>query len=116
MVESAAPREERHLSGAAQGTTVGGTQILDTITAPWDGWDDFKYSVRCTWECDMPGNGSLAANLAALPFIPVVRVEAATARLGSKLYDIIRTGELLLQDFISTAECSTRGLEQHTWL
>jgi RHS repeat-associated protein len=76
-------------TGPSPDSTVGGTQILDTITAPWGGWDDFKYSVRCTWECDMPGNGSLEANLAALPFIPVVGVEAATARLGSKLYDII---------------------------
>jgi hypothetical protein len=29
----------------------------------------------------MPGNGSLEANLAALPFIPVVGVEGAAARL-----------------------------------
>lgn len=59
-------------------STVGGTQILNTITAPWGGWDDFKYAVRCTWECDMPGNGSLEANLAALPFLPI-GVEGAAA-------------------------------------
>lgn len=52
---------------APEYSTVGGTQILDTITAPWGGWDDFKDAVRCTWECDMPGNGSLDANLAGLP-------------------------------------------------
>lgn len=56
---------------------------------PWGGWSSFQISVRCIWECDWPGDGSLEANLAALPFIPVVGVEAATARLGSKLYDII---------------------------
>jgi RHS repeat-associated protein len=49
------------------GSAVDGAKILDTITAPWGGWDDFKYAVRCTWECDMPGNGSLEANLAGLP-------------------------------------------------
>lgn len=75
--------------GEPQPSTVDGTQILNTITAPWGGWSDFKDSVRCTWECDWPGDGSLEANLAAVPFIPAVGVEAATARLGSKLYDII---------------------------
>jgi hypothetical protein len=33
----------------------------------------------------MPGNGSLEANLAALPFIPIVGVEAVTARGAAAL-------------------------------
>ncbi|HEY6645024.1 hypothetical protein [Povalibacter sp.] len=68
---------------------MGGTQILDTITAPWGGWSGLTRSVTGIWTDQWPGDGSLEANLAAVPFIPVVGVEAATARLGSKLYDII---------------------------
>jgi hypothetical protein len=74
-------------------------------------WDDFKSAVRCTWECQMPGDGSLEASLAAVPFISIVGVEAATARVGAKLYDRFHTGGLV-QVFRNTTECSMRGLGQ----
>jgi hypothetical protein len=41
--------------------------LLDTLGAPWGGWEDAKYAFRCVLECGMPGNGSLEANLAGLP-------------------------------------------------
>jgi RHS repeat-associated protein len=70
-----------------RGSTAGGTQIFDTITAPWGGWDGFKYSVRCVWECDWPGNGSLDANLAGLP--PII---GAPVGVGRSAFEIARAG------------------------
>jgi RHS repeat-associated protein len=60
-----------------------GRQILDTITAPYGGLDGFKYAVRCIWECGLPGNGSLEANLAALPFLPIRFGGAAAGSLSA---------------------------------
>jgi RHS repeat-associated protein len=70
------------------GNTVGTTNVanlLDILATPWGGWDNLKYAVRCAWECQMPGDGSLEANLAGVPFIPVVGVEAITARGAAAL-------------------------------
>jgi filamentous hemagglutinin len=58
------------------------TSVRDTLA---DGWDDFKYNVQCIWTCQWPGNGSLEANLAGLPIVPVIGIEGAGARLLSSV-------------------------------
>jgi RHS repeat-associated protein len=66
-------------------SAVGGvdwTSVRDTLA---DGWDDFKYNVQCIWTCQWPGNGSLEANLAGLPIVPVIGIEGAGARLLSSV-------------------------------
>jgi RHS repeat-associated protein len=80
-ISSGGNTTETYGARQSEGRSTAGGTILDTITAPWGGWDDFKSAVRCTWECQMPGDGSLEANLAALPFIPIVGIETATARV-----------------------------------
>ncbi len=67
-------------------STVDWTKVGDAVFTPWGGWEDFKYSVRCVWECDWPGNGSVEANLAALPIIPVARVESGVASFAGGAY------------------------------
>ncbi len=63
-------------------STVNWTKVRDSAFFLWDDYEGFKSAVRLIWEGDMPGNGSLEANLAALPFIPAVAVEGAGARLA----------------------------------
>jgi hypothetical protein len=61
---------------------------LSTVSGIVDGIKNYVGLVTASWG-EWPGNGSLEANLAAVPFIPVLGVETATARIGAKLYDII---------------------------
>jgi RHS repeat-associated protein len=66
-------------SDSTNGGTVDWTKVRDTLA---DGWGDFKYNVQCIWTCQWPGDGSLEANLAGLPVVPIVGAENATARLA----------------------------------
>ena len=58
--------------------SAAGASWLDTITTPWGGWDSFKSSWGCVFQCGMPGDGSVGSLLAAFP--PVI---SAPARLGT---------------------------------
>lgn len=55
---------------------------LDAFFAPWGGWEGFKIAFGCLWQCGLPGNGSLDANLAQ--FGPIgIAVSGVRATVGS---------------------------------
>lgn len=62
-------------------STVGGItgNAQQSFADALGGLKDFAGDVRASWG-EWPGNGSLEANLAAVPFIPIVGIEAAAAR------------------------------------
>jgi hypothetical protein len=84
------------MSAAAKG---GVAQVsngaLDTVTAPWGGWDGFKDAVTCA-SCGMPGDGSIDSVLVALPaFAPMMAnfsrgaAAANTARGTTTVYQSV---------------------------
>ena len=58
-----------------------GSDLLNMLTTPWGGVDGFIYGIECFWQCGLPGDGSLEANLMALG--PIGAVSSNLARAGS---------------------------------
>ncbi len=86
------------ISTAAQGGIKQASKAaVDTITAPWGGWDSFEDDLECTWKCGLPGDGSLEGQIGALPIIPVIARGATsglsmTRTVAGHLKDIVAKG------------------------
>jgi hypothetical protein len=86
--------------------------FLDTLGAPWGGWDEAKYTWGCTVdpECGpaLPGDGSLDATLAGLP--PIVGAPINFVANGGRTSTILlRTAQQLQAKFKHAADFGVIG-------
>jgi hypothetical protein len=50
-----------------RGGVATGFDVIDFLTTPWGGREDFVYAFKCIWKCGLPGDGSIESVLAPLP-------------------------------------------------
>lgn len=88
-------QSEEYSASYTEALSEHGAQMMETLAAPWGGVEGFKHAVGCIWSCGLPGDGSLASNLSALPPIVGVPLRAGSnaGRGGAAMVRIGGDGE-----------------------